>query len=88
MTTEKLQQELENLQTIIKSTEAVDECTTADLELIASEINHSLANPDESQPLEAFTQRLEVEALTFAESHPTLAAATRQVIELLKNMGI
>ncbi len=88
MPKQQLKDQVSNLHNVIDTVDAADECTTADLRLIAEEINHSLNDPSAETPLDGFIHRLEAEAYKFADSHPALSEASRQVIDVLKNIGI
>ncbi|RRJ82488.1 DUF4404 family protein [Aestuariirhabdus litorea] len=88
MPKERLYEQVNNLRKVIEDVEAADECTTAELRQIADEINHTLADPDLEAPSETLLNKLEEEAIRFGESHPAIATAARQVLELLKNIGV
>ncbi|MBU2709018.1 DUF4404 family protein [Zooshikella marina] len=88
MTPKRLQPDMDELLKVIDDVEAADECTTAELRQIADEINTAINAPEAEPPIEALKHRLEEEAIKFAESHPAIASATRQVLDTLNNMGI
>ncbi|MCL6414347.1 DUF4404 family protein [Aestuariirhabdus sp. Z084] len=88
MPKQRLHEQVTNLRKVIDDVEAVDECTTAELRLIADEINQALNEPELETPSETLLNKLEEEAIRFGESHPAIATATRQVMEVLKNIGV
>ncbi|WP_426415634.1 DUF4404 family protein [Aestuariirhabdus sp. LZHN29] len=88
MPKERLHEQVSNLRKVIDDVDAADECTTAELRQIADEINLTLNDPELEAPSETLLHKLEEEAIRFGESHPAVATATRQVMEVLKNIGV
>ncbi|MCK5893184.1 MAG: DUF4404 family protein [Endozoicomonadaceae bacterium] len=66
----------------------VDECTAASLRQITDELKLSLIRAKENIPVETFNDRFEKEAIEFAEKHPSIAQAIRQVMNTLNSIGI
>ena len=84
---EELQVRIQTLHDMLEG-QPVDDCTAATLKQITTELQLALAQAEGTIPEEAYNEELEKEALRFAEEHPALAQAIRQVINTLGNIGI
>ncbi len=84
---EELQVRIQTLHDMLEG-QPVDECTAASLKQITTELQLAIAQADGTIPENTYNEELEKEALRFAEEHPGLAQAIRQVMSTLGNIGI
>ncbi|WP_281646744.1 DUF4404 family protein [Parendozoicomonas sp. Alg238-R29] len=84
---EELQVRIQDLHDMLEG-QPVDDCTAASLKQITTELQLALAQADGTIPQEAYNEELEKEALRFAEDHPAIAQAVRQIMNTLGNIGI
>lgn len=82
----QIKQDLAGLQQAIEQELPADECTAASLKQVAQEIH--LALETGHSPQQEFNQQLEQELLAFAEQHPGIAQAIRNLINTLSGMGV
>lgn len=84
---EELQVRIQTLHDMLEG-QPVDDCTAASLRQITTELQLAIAQADGTIPQEAYNEELEKEALKFAEEHPALSQAIRQVVHTLNSIGI
>lgn len=84
---EELQVRIQTLHDMLEG-QPVDDCTAASLRQITTELQLAIAQADGTIPPEAYNEELEKEALQFAEEHPALSQAIRQVMHTLNSIGI
>ena len=87
MPEQQLNLQIQHLHDLLEG-QPVDECTAASLRQVTSEIQLALAHAEGELPAEAFNDQLEQEMIQFAEEHPTLAQAVRQIMSTLNGIGI
>ncbi|GAA4648768.1 hypothetical protein GCM10023116_10410 [Kistimonas scapharcae] len=84
---DKLNAHIQDLHDLLDG-QPVDECTAASLRQITDELEIALARAEGKVPVETFNDRLEKEAIEFAEEHPTIAQTIRQIMNTLNSIGI
>ena len=84
---EELQVRIQTLHDMLEG-QPVDDCTAASLRQITTELQLAIAQADGTIPQEAYNEELEKEAMRFAEEHPALSQAIRQVLHTLNSIGI
>ena len=84
---EQLQVNIQSLHDMLEG-QPVDECTAATLKQITTELQLALAQAEGTIPEGAFNEELEKAAMEFAEDHPSIAQAVRQVMNTLNSIGI
>ena len=81
---ESLEQELNALHQLIENSLIADSCTEQQLRLITKELVIATGK----MPDEMFEESLEQQAVAYAEEHPAIAQAVKQVIHALGNIGV
>ncbi|MGY0219504.1 DUF4404 family protein [Endozoicomonadaceae bacterium StTr2] len=87
MPEQQLNTQIQHLHDLLEG-QPVDDCTAASLRQVTSEIQLALARAEGELPAEAFNDQLEQEVIQFAEDHPALAQAVRQIMNTLNSMGV
>ncbi len=87
MPEQQLNLQIQHLHDLLEG-QPVDECTAASLRQVTSEIQLALAQAEGEIPAEALNDQLEQEMIQFAEEHPTLAQAVKQIMSTLNGIGI
>jgi len=83
---ESVAQELESLHHLLENTLIADPCTEQNLRLASKEIELLIATG--KTPDKALSESLDTLLIAYAEEHPALAQAVKQVIHALGNIGI
>ena len=84
---DKLNAHIQELHDLLDG-QPVDECTAASLRQVTNELEIALARAEGKAPMETFNDRLEKEAIAFAEEHPAVTQAIRQIINTMNGIGI